>query len=285
MVANNSLSVVKVTIEAPVVSFRYPHFLIGRQPTFDMPPPSTIIGHIASALGEWPDFPLQFAYSFTYRSRCSDLEHQHIIERKGGDFPGKIQDPHWREPVPEPGKKLTKDQKKPKLLQRTTEATVQPHLRDFLFDVRLELFLAPADLESAFRSPVFTVVLGRSQDLACVRSIRRMELERATSGYVEHTILPVDFRRRLPWGITSLMPQHIDPTPERLARFAPYIVLRERVYLGMKEIQTQKTINTIDGTDEEAWFVDPDAPEDRGARKLLWFHSADPRERLHESIR
>src|SRR6266849_4135298 len=72
--------VAKVCVHAPITSFRYPHFLVGRQVTFDMPPPSTIYGHLASALGGWPDpGPLRFAYSFTFVSKGSDLEHQHII--------------------------------------------------------------------------------------------------------------------------------------------------------------------------------------------------------------
>ena len=45
------MRVLRVLIEAPVTSFRYPHFLIGRQITYDMPPPSTIYGHVMSAVG------------------------------------------------------------------------------------------------------------------------------------------------------------------------------------------------------------------------------------------
>jgi CRISPR-associated protein Cas5t len=59
------LKAAKIVIEGPVASFRYPHFLIGRQISFDMPPPSTIYGHIASAVGEWLDAAgIKFAYNF-----------------------------------------------------------------------------------------------------------------------------------------------------------------------------------------------------------------------------
>jgi CRISPR-associated protein Cas5t len=270
--------VVKVTVEAPVVSFRYPHFLIGRQPTFDMPPPSTIFGHVASALGAWPTQPLRFAYAFRKRSRGHDLEHQHIISRTTGKFPGDVVDPLWRPPEPAQGKKLTKKQLQPRLLQKTTEATVQPHSRDFLFDVTLELYLDPPELAEAFRSPVFTVVLGRSQDLASVRRVEIVDLPRADAGYVEQTILPGRLRRQLPWGVTTLMPRYIGPPPERQPTFEPYIVLQDRIYVGTAGASSARRFLKIDGEESLEWFVDSSTPEDSGGRRLLWFHTLDPKE-------
>jgi len=270
--------VAKVTIEAPVVSFRYPHFLIGRQPSFDVPPPSTIFGHIASALGEWPSSPIEFAYAFYSRGRARDLEHQHIISRTSGKLPGNVVDPLWCPPDPKPGKKLTKKQLEPRLLTKTTEAVVQPHERDFLFDVRLELYVSPVELADAFRSPVFTVVLGRSQDLASVQRVEIVDLQPTDRGYLERTILPAEMRRRLPWGVTTLMPRYIGPAPERRAAFAPYIVLREPVYVG-DESATRKLLR-IEG-EQDRWWMDPTTPEDRGGNRLLWFHQIDPREFDH----
>lgn len=271
--------VVKVTIEAPVVSFRYPHFLIGRQPSFDVPPPSTIFGHVASALGEWPTEPLQFAYAFQVRGRGSDLEHQHIISRSPGKLPEAVVDPLWRPQEPPPGKKLTKKQREalttPRLLERTTEGTVQPHVRDFLFDVQLVLYLDPPHFADAFRSPVFTMVLGRSQDLASVRRVEVIELPPATRGYLEHTIIPGTFRPRLPWGVTTLMPLYIGPPPDRQPVFEPYIVLRERVYVGYPERMQSRQLLSY-SSEPEAWWTDPSTPEDHGGKRLLFFHTIHP---------
>ncbi|MBI1348165.1 CRISPR-associated protein Cas5 [bacterium] len=270
--------VAKVTIEAPVVSFRYPHFLIGQQPSFDVPPPSTIFGHVASALGEWPTEPLHFAYAFTAHGRGSDLEHQHIISRAPGKLPEPIVDPLWKPEEPPPGKKLTKKQlaalNTPRLLERTTEGTVQPHKRDFLFDVRLELYLDPPELAEAFRSPVFTVVLGRSQDLACVRRVEVVDLLPATQGYLERTIIPGSMRPRLPWGMTTLMPRYIGPAPERQPVFESYIVLRERVYVGYPERTQARQLLTFAGA-EDTWWTDPATTEDRGGKRLLYFHTLE----------
>jgi len=268
--------VTKVTIEAPVVSFRYPHFLIGRQPSFDVPPPSTIFGHIASALGEWPSSPIRFAYAFYSRGRAQDLEHQHIISRTSGKLPGHVIDPLWRMPEPRPGKKLTKKEQTPRLLEKTTEAVVQPHQRDFLFDVRLELYLDSLELAAAFKSPVFTVVLGRSQDLASIQRVETVELLPSGKGYFERTILPGEFRRRLPWGVTTLMPRYIGPAPQRRAAFSPYIVLRDRVYAGYHDEQSRRILQ-IEG-EQDQWWMDPQTLDDHGGRRLLWFHQVNPQE-------
>lgn len=274
--------VTKVTVEAPIVSFRYPHFLIGRQPTFDMPPPSTIFGHVASALGEWPSKPVTFAYAFHARSRGADLEHQHIISRTSGNLPGNVPDPHWSPPESVGGKKPKKKDLEPKLLQKTTEAVVQPHVRDFLFDVKLELYLDPPELAAAFRSPTFTVVLGRSQDLASVCRVETIDLERAETGYLERTILPGDLRRRLPWGVTILMPRYVGPAPARDPVFAPYIVLQDRVFVGVPN--QSKSLLRVTGDQEPEWWSDPHSSQD-GLRRLLWFHTIDPSEFNHESVR
>ncbi len=267
--------VVKVTVEAPVVSFRYPHFLIGRQPSFDVPPPSTIFGHVASALGEWPRQPIHFAYAFRSQGRAQDLEHQQIISRTSGKLPGNIVDPLWRPPEPKPGKRLTKKERQPRLLEKTTEAVVQPHERDFLFDAQLELYLDPPELAAAFQSPTFAVVLGRSQDLACIRRVEIVELPPATQGYVERTILPGELRTRLPWGVTTLMPRYIGPAPERQPIFAPYIVLHERVYVGYAERLSPRQLLDLGG-EPDAWWTDPSTQEDRGGRRLLWFDTINP---------
>lgn len=82
-------------MEGTTCSFRYPHFLVGRQPTYPLPPPATIYGHICSALGEWIDpQSLEFAYSFTHAGRADDLEHIHVAT-VGSGRPTK----EWVHPV------------------------------------------------------------------------------------------------------------------------------------------------------------------------------------------
>lgn len=234
--------VVKVVVEAPVVSFRHPHFVVGHQPTFDMPPPSTIVGHIASAVGHWPELPLQFAYSFEFVSKQVDYEHQWIVR---------------------------KEVKKTSIKYK---AGMSPCAREFLYGVRLELYCDRTEFKEAFLNPRFCVVLGRSQDLACVRSVSIVELRRADSGYVEHTLLPVSLRSGLPWGTTVLMPEKIENNHERHPSFRPFIVLRERIFVGDTAPSRTRRVRSLQNDVSPDWWEDPTTSEEEGGKRLLMFH-------------
>jgi CRISPR-associated protein Cas5t len=246
------MRVARVQVEAPVTSFRYPHFLIARQASFDMPPPSTIYGHVASALGELPPpAAFRFAYNFTFVARASDLEHQHVITAGGRSFDAA-------------GRKR----------RTSVRARVQPHLRDFLFRPRLTLYLDPPDLAAAFRRPAFCVVLGRSQDLAEIVRVDEIELEQRTGAYLENTLLPFSFRASVGFGVTMLMPRYIEPPPERRAHFERYIVLHDRVFGGTvtsAEALGPRRILMRDGTDP-VWWVDTSTPEYHGVYRGVVFH-------------
>lgn len=247
------MRVLRIELEAPVCSFRYPHFLVGRQLSFDMPPPATIYGHIASALGDYPDpFSIRFAYRFTTRGKADDLENQHIIT-PGGSRPFAV------DRVAYPS---------------STSATIQPTWRQFLFGCRMTLYIDALRLRDAFRYPKFAVVLGRSQDLATYLRVDEVELARADHGYYEDTILPGDFRRRVGRGTTVLMPRHIAPPPMRESTFEKYIVLKERIYDGpeVDGVLGSRQMLRLGGETYET-LIDPDTPQWRGVHRALVFHS------------
>jgi len=248
------LAVVRVTVEAPVTSFRYPHFLVGRQVSYDMPPPSTIYGHVGSALGELPDpASFQFGYDFRFDGRSSDLEHQHIIGAGGQAF-------------------TVEGIKYP----TSVHATIQPHLRDFLFRPKLVLYLNRPDWAGAFHAPVFCVILGRSQDLASVIKVEEIELEERRGAYLEHTLLPFSYRPSVALGTTVLMPRMIGPPPERRAHFDRYIALHQgRLFAGafVNPEGVARAKRMLGDFRERVWWVDPDSPEDRGVQRAVVFHS------------
>jgi CRISPR-associated protein Cas5t len=250
------MRVARVNITAAITSFRYPHFLVGRQVSYDMPPPSTIYGHIVSAVGDWINpTPLRFAYTFSFASKGSDLEYQHIISRGPPDKLTREQSASfrdWRAQNP-----------------LSVGGSVQPTLHDFLFQAELTLYLAPATLASAFRSPVFPVVLGRSQDLACVVSVEEMELQTVTGAYFESMLVPFSWRTKTPFGTTVLMPRFISPPPEREPVFAQYIVLRrgERLYSGDAQIAPDDRRRLLRYEETERWLVDPKSPIDSGVHR------------------
>lgn len=196
----------KIEVEAPVCSFRMPHFLVGNQLTYSMPPPSTIFGLVASTLGRWPAADeFEFAYRFVAAGRAFDLEHQHIVSISSGKL-GATGAP------------------------KTIQGSIQPVPREFLFDARLTLYLNRPDWLEPFTCPAFTVVLGRSQDLAYFTSIEVVNLEQSQEFSVEHTLLPSAWRSRTSRGSTTWMPRHIGQGPEREASFASYIELVDWVF-------------------------------------------------------
>lgn len=215
-----------------------------------MPPPSTIFGLVASVLGYWPgrqDF--QFAYHFTAKTRASDLEHQHIVSVSSGKL-GKSQVP------------------------KTIEGSIQPVPREFLFDVRLLLYLNRPDWLSGFYSPAFSVVLGRSQDLAEFTSVEIVELGQAAEFGVEHTLLPSDWRPKTSRGSTTWMPRYVDQGPERQAEFANYIELADWVVQQAGEDSSRQLLRYGAA---ESLDVDPSIETRSGLPLgLVWhqFHSS-----------
>lgn len=239
----------RVVVEAPVASFRYPHFLIGRQASFNMPPPSTIYGLLCSAAGEWLDIAdLKFAYRFQFRARGNDLEHQHIIAPGKGKFEVD-------------GLKY----------QTNVRGTIQPYWRDFLFDCRLTLYLDPPELAEYLRKPVFAISLGRSQDLARIVNVEMTELKLERAAYFENTLLPFSMRTQTGLGYTVLMPRYISPPPLREPEFERYIVLHDRLYAGEVDSGLPCLMRYQDQLPE--WLVDPDTKPVHGVNQGVIFHS------------
>jgi CRISPR-associated protein Cas5t len=218
-----------------------------------MPPPSTIYGHVASALGGLPrPDEFQFALDFRFTSRSSDLEHQQIITAGGNPFTDGGQ-----------------------RFRTSVQAIVQPHLRDFLYKPKLTLYLTRTDWAHAFRSPVFCVVLGRSQDLACVTSVTEVELVERDEAYFEHTLLPFDYRPYFPIGATVLMPRRIDPPPGRQAYFDRFIALhQDRVFANISSDSGIAASRKMMGNQTfTKWWVDTESPCFHGAQRGVVFHS------------
>lgn len=236
--------VTRVEIEGVTTSFRYPHFLVGRQPTFEMPPLATLYGHICGAVGEWLDpEPLRIGYRFTYSAKAEDLEHMHLVSRAGGRLPGTD-------------------------IPKTTEGAVNPVRREFLFEPRLTLYIAPATWTEAFRRPRFTVVLGRSQDLVSYVRVETVKLDRADHAYYEHTVLPWRLRPYILRARAETMPRWIDLANQREPHFARYVVVTQPVFTD----EPSHWMRPADSASDAHW-VDPDSPERRGHHRGVWLHS------------
>ncbi|MEV6823106.1 CRISPR-associated helicase Cas3' [Nocardiopsis dassonvillei] len=177
----------EITVTAPVVSFRNPLYS-GVQVTLPCPPPSTVAGLLAAAVGGWDRMPVdtRIAMAFTAQGKGVDVETFHPLATAG---------------------------KKP-------DTTPKDH--EFLARTTLTLWvLNHLDLwERALRRPVWPLRLGRSQDLASART-RRVTLHPGT-GTQGHALLPVETSTS---GMQVRMPHAISPDRSRIRwgtyRYAP----------------------------------------------------------------
>lgn len=190
-----TLSVLRVVAEGSVTSFRYPHFLQGVQPTYEMPPPATLYGHVCSALGTLiPQDSFRMALCFTHEGKFIDYEHTHMFGRKG-------------------------------------ENKLSPTRRELLFRPRLTLYLDQPEWLDAFRHPRFPLTLGRSQDLVSYREVKVITLQAAEAGYLDQTLIPLD-SSVCPSSLVALtMPRHL--TPERGVDWGQYALIRTRQVVAL----------------------------------------------------
>lgn len=254
----------RIQVDGIGTSFRYPHFLVGRQPTYRMPPPATIYGHICSAAGDFVDpRGLRFAYHFTFQAVADDVELLHV-GTIGTGRPSR----QWAYPE---------------------NLAVQPNpvRREILLFPSLTLYLtAPSgrldSLYRAFRAPRYAVALGRSQDLASYRSVDILEVQEAAGAYFEHTLLPLEYRGRTTAGVTTVMPRYINPLNREEVNWRMYLLLDRRVRLLPSGMDAPPTASVMarQSPDETVW-IDPDSPQDRGLyRAIVWHTFVDEEEQL-----
>lgn len=235
------MEVLKIVAEGFTTSFRYPHFMQGVQPSFEMPPPATIYGHICSALGEWvAPAGIEFAYRFTFQARFDDVEHTQILSPAGGKLPGTD-------------------------LPKVLGGPVNPFKRTILFNPRLVLYLNKPEWQAAFRTPRYPVLLGRSQDLFTYTSISVVKLACSSKAYFEHTLLPYRMALRTGRGYVVLMPRYLAYEQRRVPEFARYVVLHQRVH-------TDDFIK-YEGEPPEIYWVDPESAAADGSHPGLMFHT------------
>ena len=236
------MKALKVIAEGITTSFRYPHFMLGIHPTFELPPPATIYGHICSTLGEWVNPEgLEFAYHFTHQGAFDDVEHVHVVAASSGKLPGT---------------------KIPKVL----DGAVNPFKRRMFFKPKLVLYLNKPEWESAFKSPYYPVVLGRSQDLFMYTSVEVVELEYSPQAYFEYTLAPYSMMLKMGRGYATLMPRYLDYTNSRQPTFARYIILNRR-------IDSTEFIKYEAESKDRNFLVDPTSPKVGNSNLGLWFHS------------
>lgn len=186
------MKVLRVHITGWVSSFRNPLFISGFQPTLPLPPLSAIYGLLTAAKGDWvTPHDAAIGYVFKSKGRAVDLETVY-------EFGGRL------------------------------DAKSNINRREFLVQPELYLYTPEMWLKDALERPRYPLLLGRSSDLATVKSIDEVALERKSETTYQNTIFP--FPDAQIHGQVQVLPTHFTPEiPRRRCGARVYCLITEEI--------------------------------------------------------
>lgn len=179
------MEVFKIDITSWTASFRYPNLISGVQPTLEVPPLSTILGLLNAAAGKYLNHEnLKVGYFFQYGAKEFDLETIYQITSTSKGLPS--------------------NNAKSNIMQR-----------QFLFENRLSIYLEDESIVDYLRAPYYSLLLGRSNDLATIEKIEKVELEEIkNANKVKGQIIP--FNNNMLAGKIQALPKYFSDTIPRL---------------------------------------------------------------------
>ena len=190
------MKVLRVHITGWVSSFRNPLFISGFQPTLPIPPLSALYGLLTAAKGDWVT-PHDVSIGFVFHSSGKAVDLETVYESSG---------------------KL--------------EAKLNINRREFLVQPQLYLYTPEMWLKEAFERPRYPLLLGRSSDLATVKSIKEIQLQNVSETIYQDTLLP--FPDAQLFGQVQALPTHFTAEiPRRPCGTRAYCLITERIkYTG-----------------------------------------------------
>ena len=212
------MKVLRVHITGWVSSFRNPLFISGFQPTLPLPPLSTLYGLLTAAKGDWVT-PHDAAIGFVFQSNGKGTDLETVYE-----FLNTLS----------AKSKINNRQVKRGSSKVFYSMLMNPNIkkREFLVEPQLYLYTPDLWLKEAFERPRYPLLLGRSSDLATVKSIDEIELERKTETFYCDTLLP--FPDSQIHGKMLSLPTHFTAEiPRRPCGTRAYCLITERIkYTG-----------------------------------------------------
>ena len=190
------MKVTRVHITGWVASFRNPLFISGFQPTLPLPPLSAIYGILTAAKGQWVT-PHDASVGFVFHSDGKAVDLETVYEFGGG-----------------------------------LDAKSNINKREFLVQPELYLYTPEMWLREAFERPRYPLLLGRSSDLATVKSIQEIELENRLETTYQDTLLP--FPDTQLYGQVQALPTHFTAEiPRSPCGTRAYCLITEKIkYTG-----------------------------------------------------
>ena len=186
------MKVLRIHITGWVSSFRNPLFISGFQPTLPLPPLSTLYGLLTAAKGTWVT-PHDAAIGFVFKSKGRSVDLETVYE-----FGGKL------------------------------DAKSNVNRREFLVQPELYLYTPDMWLKDALERPHYPLLLGRSSDLATVKSIDKVVLERKSETTYQNTMLP--FPDDQLHGQVQALPTHFTAEiPRQQCGTRAYCLITEKI--------------------------------------------------------
>ena len=208
------MKVLRVHITGWVSSFRNPLFISGFQPTLPLPPLSALYGILTAAKGDWVT-PHHAAIGFIFQSNGKAVDLETVYEF---------------EDTLSPNSKVNKEQSKLGSSKVLYSMRMNPNIkkREFLVEPQLYLYTPEMWLKEAFECPLYPLLLGRSSDLATVKSIDEIELESKSETTYRNTILP--FPDEQLYGQVQALPTHFTAEiPRRPCGTRAYCLITEKI--------------------------------------------------------
>ena len=184
------MKVYRIHLSSWTSSFRFPNMISGFQPTLPVPPLSTLHGLISAAMGTYyaPQKP-EIGFVFQTCGKAVDLETIYQMNDT---------------------------------LKNIKSNVVK---REFLFDNNLWVYTQNSNIVKAFERPFFSLLLGRSGDLASLNNIEEIEVkEKQQLTKLKGTIVPFG-KYILAAAINALPVNFTDSIPRRNIGTKPYYLL------------------------------------------------------------
>lgn len=192
----------RVKLSGWTASFRHPQLVTGTQPTLPLPPPSTIYGLVAAAVGSWiSPGECALAYVFRAQGKARDLE---TIYQFGN----------------------------------SSRAGSNVIFREWLTDWQLWLYFKEKLWATAFEEPVFPLLLGRQQELAHVEQTGGVVQEvglKSSATTLHGTVVP--FPNWQASGMVMALPLAMSPDlPRQAIGVRPWQLIREATPITAPDI-------------------------------------------------
>lgn len=208
------MKVIRVHITGWVTSFRNPLFISGFQPTLTLPPLSAIYGLLTAAKGDWVT-PHDAAIGFVFQSEGKAIDLETTYE-----FYDTLS----------PNSKINRKQSNLSSSRILYSMSMNPNIkkREFLIDPQLYLYTPETWLKEAFEKPRYPLLLGRSTDLATVRSIEEIELDNVSQTTYQNTLIP--FPHPQIHGQIQTLPTHFTAEmPRQPCGMRAYCLLTQKI--------------------------------------------------------